>query len=236
VVRGIDLALSRGEIVGLIGVNGSGKSTLLRVCGGLLAPRVGEVSLSGLALSSLPRKTIARRLALVPQQAPIELPFSAADVVLMGRYPHSPGLPTNEDLAAAAQAMERCDVLHLGSQRFDSISGGERRRVLLAQALCQRVDVLLLDEPSASLDPAHDLTMFRELRKERERGAGILLATHDLDRAASYCDRLLVLANGEVIALGAALDVVSNQAIHQALGVRLHLGHLPDGGPFVVAR
>jgi iron complex transport system ATP-binding protein len=236
-LAGVDLQVPAGEILGLVGPNGAGKSTLLQVLGGLLPPTRGAARFEGLPLADRARRDLARAIAYVPQEYGLDFPFTAGEVVLMGRYPHL-GAATFEgptDLEAARAAMERTDVWGLRNRRFDELSGGERRRVVLAQAFCQETRAILLDEPTASLDAAHELALQRALATRRdERGVTVVLVTHDLAGAARLCDRLVCLAAGRVVADGPTLETLRSPAVAQAFGVSFHVGQLPDGPPFVV--
>ena len=237
VLDGVSLAVAPGEIVCVVGANGAGKTTLLRLAAGLIAPTSGRVTLGDADPRALPRRLLARRLAFLPQEYHIVFPFTVAEVVLMGRYPHRPSwaLEGGADVEVAEQAMRRCDVLHLADRRFDALSGGERRRALLAQAFCQAAELILLDEPTASLDPAHALAVFRVLSEEKAaRGAAALVVTHDLNLAGRCADKLVLLDGGKVAAEGPPGEVLRAGATTRAFGVALHVGALPDGTPFVV--
>jgi iron complex transport system ATP-binding protein len=237
VVDGVSLAVEPGALVCIVGPNGAGKTTLLRLAAGLLAPRAGAVAIGGDDPRRISRRLLARRLAFLPQEYHLVFPFTVAEVVLMGRYPHRPqlALESAEDAALADEAMRRCDVARLATRRFDELSGGERRRALLAQAFCQAADLVLLDEPTASLDPAHALAVFRILDEERaRRGAAALVVTHDLSLAARCADRLVLVDQGRVTADGRPAEVLASPAAARAFEVSLHVGELPDGTPFVV--
>ncbi len=236
VLAGVSLRLDAGSIVCVVGPNGAGKTTLLRLCAGFLAPGQGQVRVGGDDPRRLARPALARRLAFLPQDYHMVFPFTVAEVVLMGRYPHRRGLALEsaEDVAFAEQAMRRCDVERLATRRFDELSGGERRRALLAQAFCQAADLILLDEPTASLDPAHALAVFRILEEERgARGAAGLVVTHDLNLAGRFADRVILVADGRIAGAGPPAEVLSAPAATRAFGVELHVGALPDGTPFV---
>ena len=236
----VSLSVSRRELVCLLGVNGAGKTTLLRALAGLLAPRSGTIRVVGHDPARSPRRTLARRLCFVPQTYDLALPFTVAEVVLMGRYPHHGGwlgLETAEDHATARAAMERCDVVALAERRFDSLSGGEQRRALLAQALCQHTDVLLLDEPTASLDPSHALAIFTALHAichDDGDGAAAVVVTHYVNLATRFADRVAILAPGAVdagaqlTALGPPAEIIGAAATAAAFGVRLHTGTVPE--------
>jgi iron complex transport system ATP-binding protein len=236
VLDGVDLAIAGGRITCLIGPNGAGKTTLLRLIAGLLAPGRGALRVLGVDPAREPRRRLARRLSFLPQSYRLVFPYRVGEVVLMGRYPHAPlGLERADDVAAARAAMERCDVAALADRRFDELSGGEQRRVLLAQAFCQGAELILLDEPTASLDPAHALALFAALAAERDRrGATALVVTHDLNLAARAADRVVLLHRGRVVADGAPLDVLASPAAAAAFAVPMHVGRLPGGAPFAV--
>lgn len=238
VVRDASFAVRAGELVAIVGPNGAGKTTLLRVIAGLLRPRSGMLRVDGLDPATVPRRVLARTLAYLPQRYELAFPFTAIEVVLMGRYAHQngPGLDQDSDLAAAHAAMSRCDVAHLAERRFDTLSGGERRRVVLAQALCQGARAIVLDEPTAALDPAHAISVMDALAAERARGAAVLLVTHDLDLAARTADRIVVIGDGRLLADDAPVAALGTPSVARAFGVTLHLGTLPNGERFVVAR
>ncbi len=239
VLREITLRVAAGELICIVGANGAGKTTLLRLIAGLLAPTAGRVRCFDLDPATTPRRALARRLSFLPQNYRVAFPFSVEEVVLMGRYAHGArgvlGLETDDDLDAAQRAMERCDVLDLAERPFDTISGGEQRRALLAQSFCQRTELVLLDEPTASLDPAHAIAVFEALATEtRDRDATAIAVTHDLNMAARFATRVLVLDEGTVAAFGAPADTLASEATAAAFGVAMHVGALPGGAPFVV--
>ncbi len=232
----IDLSIEAGGITCLVGPNGAGKTTLLRLVAGLLAPTSGTARVFGIDPAREPRRRLARRLSYLPQSYRLVFPYRVIEVVLMGRYAHARfGLERDEDLEAAREAMRRCDVLALAERRFDELSGGEQRRVLLAQAFCQGAELVLLDEPTASLDPAHALALFAALAAERDRrGATALVVTHDLNLAARAADRLILLHRGRVVGDGLPVAVLSSPAAAEAFAVPMHVGALPGGAPFAV--
>lgn len=238
VVREVSLQVAAGELVAIVGPNGAGKTSLLRVTAGLLRPGAGQARVAGRDPATTPRRELARSLAYLPQRYELAFPFTALEVALMGRYAHQrgPGLERAVDVEAATAALERLDAGALATRRFDTLSGGERRRVLLAQALCQGARAIVLDEPTAALDPAHAIAVMSALATERTVGAAILLVTHDLDLAARYADRVLVLAGGRALAVGAPLEVFARPDVAAGFGATLHVGALADGGRFVVAR
>ena len=236
VLRGVSAEVAAGELVAVVGPNGAGKTTLLRALAGLVTAAAGEVRAFGADPARTPRRVLARRLAYLPQRYELAFPFTVGEVVLMGRYAHRRfGLEGDADLRAARAAMERCDVVDLETRRFDELSGGEQRRALLAQALCQEAEALLLDEPTAALDPAHALALLTALRAECQRGAAAVVVTHDLSLAVRWADRVVVLHGGAVVAAGAPAAVLSSEAAARAFAVSIHVGALPSGVPFAVA-
>ena len=236
VVHEVTAEVGEGELVVIVGPNGAGKTTLLRALAGLIAPRTGAVRVRGHDPQRAPRRVIARELAYLPQHYELAFPFAVEEVVLLGRYAqqHGIGIAGDDDLAAAGRAMAACDVAHLAARRFDELSGGEARRVIIAQALCQGASCLLLDEPTAGLDPAHARAIFAMLRAQCQAGAAAVVATHDLDLALRHGGSMWLIADGRLIARGAPADVLGSAAVRAAFGLAIHVGALPSGAPFAV--
>ncbi len=237
VLHAISLHLDAGELVGLIGPNGSGKSTLLRVLTHALPARTGEVLLDGRPVSSFRARERARHIAFVPQTEPALFDFTAWEVVLMGRYAHVAGLAgeKEQDFEAARQAMQEADVSHLALRPITALSGGEHRRVLIARALAQQAPVLLLDEPTAHLDLSHQSRLLTVLRELVERdGTAVLAALHDLNLAAEFCDRLILLQNGRIAAEGAPGEVLQEAVLAEVYGAGLRVACRPDAGRPIV--
>lgn len=236
VVRGVSGEVEAGQLVVIVGPNGAGKTTVLRALAGLVAPRSGRVRVFGHDPATAPRRVIARELAYLPQQYELAFPFAVEEVVLLGRYANQRGfgLASDADLAAAREAMHACDVAMLASRRFDELSGGEARRVIVAQAMCQGARCLLLDEPTAGLDPAHARGVFAMLRARCEAGHATVVVTHDLDLALRYAGTMWLIANGCLAARGAPTDVLGSAATRDAFSVDIHVGTLPDGQRFAV--
>jgi len=240
VLSDVSLAVAPGELVGVIGPNGGGKTTLVRVLSGVLAPRAGSVQLRGIPLTAWRRRDLARRLAVVPQDPTLAYPFTALEVVLMGRAAHLPalGFPRAHDLGVARAAMARLDVGSLEDRPLDCLSGGERQRVLLARALAQEPDVLLLDEPTTHLDLRHQAGIYdvvAELR--RIRAIAVVSVLHDLNLAALYCDRLVLLAGGRVVCEGPPAAVLTRAVLTSAYATDVYVGtNELTGGPIVLPR
>ena len=237
-LTGADLDVAPGEIVGLLGRNGAGKSTLLRIACGLLVPDAGAVQLDGKPLEALDRRERARAVALVPQETHFPFPFSVAEVVLMGRAPHLGwlGFEGRRDLAAAQSAMEQLGIGDLAARSVLSLSGGERQLAVVARALAQEPRLLLLDEPTAFLDLRHRLQVLGRVRQLTAAGAGALVVSHDLAVAARACDRLALLAGGQILAAGAPRDVLTPALLREAFGIEADVLATPDGYPVVVPR
>jgi len=240
ILRDVSLAVAPGELVGVIGPNGGGKTTLVRLLSAVLAPAAGSVRLAGRPLATYRRRELARRLAVVPQDPMVEFPFTALEVVLMGRAPHLPALafPGARDLAVARAAMARLDVAGLEDRPLDRIPGGERQRVLLARALAQEPEVLLLDEPTTHLDLRHQAGIHEAVRDlRRERGVAVVSVLHDLNLAALYCDRLALLAGGRIVREGRPADVLTADVLRAAYGTDVHVvANALTGAPVVLPR
>ncbi|MFO0573568.1 MAG: ABC transporter ATP-binding protein [Polyangia bacterium] len=244
VLQGIDLHVGAGELVCVLGQNGAGKSTLLKLCAGILRPQAGRVLSHGIELTSprsaRARAEVARHISYLPQEAGHLFPFTALEVVLMGRYVRAQSnFESADDLAAAEAAMGQTDVWALRDRPLPELSGGERRRVLLAQALAQDTELLLLDEPTAGLDPAHALSLGRVMQQICQSsqpgrpGKALLFSTHDLNLAARLAPRSVLLSGGRLALSGPTLAVLEQAG--PLLGVGVHVGRLPSGAPFAVA-
>lgn len=249
VLQSISLTVGAGELLCVLGQNGAGKSTLLKLCAGILRPQAGRVLLyrddhkggksrEAVEIASTrrgrARGEVARHIAYLPQEAGHLFPFTALEVVLMGRYVRaSASFETDEDLAAAEAAMVQTDVWPLRDRPLPELSGGERRRVLLAQALAQDTELVLLDEPTAGLDPAHALSLGSVMQAICAGGKSLVFTTHDLNLAARLAPRAGLLHEGRLELLGPTLEVLAGAG--PLLGVGVHIGRLPSGLPFAVA-
>ena len=233
---GVTLHADRGQLVGLIGPNGAGKSTLLRAISGILGYRDGAVRLDGADIKSLSSKDIAAGLALVPQIAPYTHGFTCIELVLMGRYPHLGRfqIEGKEDDRIARDAMRLTEIEQFADRTLDTLSGGERQRVFVSRALAQQPRVLLLDEPTSNLDVLHQLKVFDLVRRLVDDGLTAIAAIHDLNMAARYCDRLVLLTGGRVLAEGSPEEVLSPETIESAFGVKAAVYREPVTGSLAI--
>ena len=236
-VDGVSLAVPRGARLGILGPNGSGKTTLLKLLGGVLAPSSGEVTLDGRPMRQLGRRAVARRIAMVAQDTHPAFDYTALELVLMGRHPHLDAfeVESGDDIAIAEDALRATGTLDFMCRPFSTLSGGERQRVVIASALAQQPELLLLDEPTASLDPGFQIEIAELLlRLHRERGLGFVLSTHDLNLAASLCDTLVLMRDGNVVASGPVHDVLTPEHISSIYGIRAEVGYHDAAGHLVV--
>jgi iron complex transport system ATP-binding protein len=232
------MAVRPGELLGIIGPNGSGKSTLLRLLAGLLTPARGLVELDDAPIKTMGRHALARRIAFLPQIVQPAFAFTCEEVVAQGRYPHlhALGFLSPADLEAVRRCMETTDTQEFARRPFDELSGGERQRVLIASILAQEADHLLLDEPTAALDIHHQAFVFHHLREFSRQGLAVAVVVHDLNLAAQFCDRLLLLSIGEIAAEGTARDVLRVEHLVPAYGGNIAVGENSNtGGPLVTA-
>jgi iron complex transport system ATP-binding protein len=237
VLDGVSLSAARGSIVGLIGPNGSGKTTLVRLLSGTLKPTTGSIALDGIPLSALSRRDLARRVAVVPQDTHVTFDFSAMEIVLMGRYAHlgAFALEGPDDFAIARQALAATGTSSLESRQFATLSGGEKQRVVIASALAQASDVLLLDEPTTALDLGFQFEIAALLMQlNRERGTTMVISTHDLNLAATLCSELILLRAGRVLAEGKTADVLTAANIRQLYHVEADVTFHPRAGHLTV--
>ncbi len=238
VLRGVSLAVGRGEVVGVVGPNGAGKSTLLRALAGIAAPDEGAVRVLGDDARALDRAALARRLALVPQRERVPQGLTVEQVVSLGRAPHTGwfGALTARDRAVVAGALAQCDLAEFATRPFEALSGGEQKRCLVARALAQEPAVLLLDEPVASLDLGHQVAVCDVFAERASRdGVAVVVVLHDLNLAARYRDRLLVMRRGEPAIVAAAREVLTRARLREVFDVDAHVGECPDDGrPYYV--
>jgi iron complex transport system ATP-binding protein len=238
ILRGVSLALGRGEVLALAGPNGAGKTTLFRAVSRVVPLTRGQILCGGRPIGELSRRSLAQAIGVVPQDVAVAFPFSVGEVVLMGRSPHlAPmGFESKRDLALAARAMERVGISALASRSMLELSGGERQLVLLARALAQEPQVLLLDEPTAHLDLRHRIQVLELVRELAADGCGALVVSHDLSLSARAADRLALLRDGRLLAVGPPRAVLTARALERAFDVEADVVEGPDGVPLVVPR
>ncbi len=232
-LHNISFTFEAGDCLGLIGPNGAGKTTLLRVLGGALPPASGAVRLQGDDLFRLSRRERSRKISFVPQQLHLPVAFSVLEFTALGRTPHVRGWSrlSRADRAAVEAALEAADLCGLEDRLLDELSGGERQRALVAMALAQEPDILLLDEPTAHLDIQHAWNLMDLIAKlHRERRVGVILSSHDLNLTAEYGTRLLLLDRGEMAALGPASEVMTPERLSRVYAHPLNILRLVDGG------
>lgn len=233
----VDVGLSPGQVLCLLGPNGSGKTTLLRTLSGLLAPLGGAVLVEGVPVERWRRTALAQVLAYVPQAHAVPFPFSVEEVVLAGRTSrlHPFAAPSARDRDAARCALATLGVEHLRGRTYDGISGGERQLVLLARALAQEPRILVLDEPTASLDLANQGTVLERIRQLAERGMAIVWASHDPDHALLCADLVALLGRGRLLRLGPPPSALTPQALEEVYGVEIAIGRIREDGRAVCA-
>lgn len=232
VLRSLDLQLGSGDLVALVGTNGSGKTTLLRLLAGVLRPDAGVIRFEGRPLGAWRRVDLARRVTVLPQQLELPIGFRVAELVEMGRAPHARRLfgATEQDERAVARALADADALELAHRFADELSGGERQRVLVAMALAQEPELLLMDEPTLHLDLAHQVAVLSTIRRLRmQRGMTVLAVLHDLNLAAAFAPRIVVLHAGSVAADGPPDEVLTPALVERVFGVTVDEARLDDG-------
>jgi iron complex transport system ATP-binding protein len=234
IIRGLELEVNSGEVVGLIGPNGAGKSTLLKACMGFHQLVSGQINISDQKADELEPMARAKFISYLAQGHMIHWPMEAERLVGLGRLPHLDSWTqlTGNDLNIVRAAMEKTDCWHLRSRIATTLSGGERSAVLLARALAGRVPYLMLDEPTANLDPYHQLEVMEILRAEAKGGTGVVTVLHDLGLAARFCDKLYLIKDGELVAKGVPGAVLSEGNLKEAYRIRVS----PDGAELSSAR
>ncbi len=239
VLRDVNLHVEAGEILGIVGPNGSGKTSLLKLLAKLAAAQQGDIALFGTSLAGLSQEDMARTVAFVPQESAQMFPFTVAETVLMGRFPHRRrtrwnlgfGWEDRDDCAAAAQAMATMDISHLAPRAVTDLSGGERQRTMIARALAQTPRVLLLDEPTAFLDLQHQIEICSVLRRLRDdHGLTVVIVSHDLNLASQYCDRIVMIKEGAVRSVGTPSEVMSVEVLREVYGCEVLIDPHPESG------
>lgn len=235
VLRDVTLTFDRPGLTAIVGPNGAGKSTLLGIIAGLRGDYGGQCLLDGREVREWRRRALARVVSFVPQSLRLEFPFTAEQVVMMGRTPHCDGMfESPEDFAEVERAMDVTDTLHFRARDFRSLSGGERQRVVLASALAQSAPVLLLDEPTTFLDLRHQVGIYRLLHDLSSAGRCVIAVTHDLNLAAAHADRVVLLDRGAVAADGPPASVLHPDRLREVFQVETQLLPGPNGRHWIV--
>lgn len=239
VLNGVDFQVNKGEVLGIVGPNGSGKTSLLKLLARLMIPHQGTLCLFDKPLREMTQREVARQVGVVPQDTQHLFPFTVAETVLMGRFPHRAhdrwnlgfGWESQEDLVAANQAMVTMDIVHLARRSITDLSGGERQRVIIARALAQEPKILLLDEPTAFLDLQHQIDICSVLRRLKDNGGlTVVLVSHDLNVASQYCDRVLMLKDGSVFCIGTPHEVMRAEVLRAVYGCEVLIDRHPESG------
>jgi iron complex transport system ATP-binding protein len=233
VLQEVSFRVEKGEFIGVIGPNGSGKTTLLKILYRLFAPQNGEILFELVPMKKMDRADIAKRIAVVAQETHLLFPFTVLETVLMGRSPYLGDLmfESEKDLEIAKRAMEWTKILPFSERPMDELSGGERKRVFIARALAQEPEVILLDEPTANLDIHHQIDFLNLiLTLNRERGLTIVMASHDMNVASEFCDRLILLRGGRIYKTGPPGEVITRENIESVYGCEVWIDQHPISG------
>jgi iron complex transport system ATP-binding protein len=224
------MSLDQGAFLGIIGPNGAGKSTMLRLLCGILKPRQGTISLFGEELSSQSQKSIAQKIAFVPQETHFALDFSVQEIVQMGRYPYKRPFERedHQDRSAIEEALRAAYVWDLRKRPINSLSSGERQRAVIARALAQLPKVLLLDEPTSHLDLHHQFAIMELLKKLNKQGISIAVVHHDLNLASLYCKSLILMHKGQIHTRGTPNELLNEDTIKQVYGTHVRIVRHPD--------
>ena len=232
ILSNISLGVSAGDFFVIIGPNGAVKTSLLKILSGLQKAQQGSVTVKGKNITKYTRRNLSQILAIVPQHIEVGFPFTVADTVIMGRSPHLGilGMEGKEDFHIAEEAMNFTEVAHLADRKLFQLSGGELQRVIIARAICQQPEIILLDEPTTALDPSHQLKIMDLMERfRREHNTTIIMVSHDLNLASMYGDRLLLLKEGTVIKTGDPKEVLNKELLEESYGCQMQVDESPLG-------
>lgn len=233
ILKDISFDISAGETIGIIGPNGSGKSTLMKLMGGVLQVEPDTIFIKGSDLRLSKRRTLAQSIAWIPQENPIAFPFKVAEVVMMGRHPYLSPLmfERSEDFNIAHQAMSLTNTLEFSNRSFNEISGGEKQRVLIAGALAQEPEMMLLDEPTSALDLKYQVEILSILQRlNKTKGVTLVMALHDLHLASKFCKRIILLQKGQIARDGTPAEVMQKEILEKAYDVKIKIFHDQEDG------
>ncbi len=232
VLAGISFELREGKIIAILGPNGAGKTTLIRSLNGTMPLSAGEIHLDVKPLGSHSRREISKKIAVVAQENETKFPVSVLQFVLAGRFANGSafGWETEADIESARHALKQCDLAEFEYRLMNELSGGERQRVVLARAIATEAKILLLDEPTANLDLAHQALMFRLVRERCGDGASAMVITHDLNLAAEFADEIMLLKDGRIFAFGSPSEVLTDKNLNEVYNVQVLLDANPASG------
>ena len=234
ILKGLDLKVEKGEILGIIGPNGSGKTTLLKSMARYLTPDSGTIHIHGKDIHAMDSKEIARNIAVVSQVISIDFEFPVRDIVLMGRTPYIKSNESPEDLKIADDAMKRTNTYQFKDRLVTQLSGGELQRVIIARALAQTPRILLLDEPTSHLDICYQAEIFNMVQDASSKGLTVVAVIHDLNLAAHFCDRVCLLRSGELVSIGTPDDVFTTQNLEHTFNIPVEVSRLATNGSMCI--
>lgn len=222
VLKGVNFGVKEGEILGLVGPNASGKTTLIKCINRILEPQAGSILLGGKELAKLEKKEIAKKIGYVPQMETEILPTTVFDTILMGRRPHCHWKPSSKDLEKVSKILNKLELEDIAMKTVGEISGGQKQKVLIARALAQEPEVLLLDEPKSNLDLKHQMEVMDLIRDQTKKGISVVMALHDLNLASRYSDKLVILKEGKIFAKGNQ-EILNSKNIESVYGVKVSI-------------
>ena len=232
VLKNLSFAVKKSDFFIIIGPNGSGKTTLMKIIAGIIKPQKKSLEILGHPVETYSRKALAKAIAFVPQTTAADFPFTVKELVSMGRSPYLGilGMEQEKDMEITKQAIAFTSMEHLAHRKCDELSGGERQRAFIARAICQQPQIILLDEPTASLDLAHQVRIMDLMEKlKKKEGVTIVMISHDVNLAAMYADRLLLLNKGQIVNIGQPAEVLTYQALEKTYGCKLVIDKSPIG-------
>ncbi|MEC9488780.1 MAG: ABC transporter ATP-binding protein [Halanaerobium sp.] len=230
VLRDVEFSVSRGEMACLLGANGSGKTTVIKCLNGILQPARGEIVLDGMRLDSMKQREIARYISMVPQEHSMAFAYQVIDVVVMGITPYLDfgRMPADEDYQRALSILQMLGIEELAARNYNRCSGGERQLALIARSLMQDTSYLVMDEPTSHLDFKNQYLLMMELKKLSKQGRGIITALHDPNLALKFCDKVIILKDGQVLASGKTSQVMNSENLQQAYGIDILINEVKN--------